>query len=486
MAWRTVFCRTVGAQILENAAGCVWPSGCNSRRVAALPAPASLLARLFPLCEKCGLAPGTASRLPAEATPRAAGTAAAGQFPGLLAGLVGAGGAVEGEVRASAPEGAPAPGLETPAGIETLLGGTHTPQHTKAAASKPARPRTMEPEAEPDRDPELTAAGRTIPAVTLQAALAALAAGPNLPVPKEIGPMSAGNGEATPAPAPGQPCSVAPQPAADLPAAPQKTPAIQLQAGLALAEPGVAPGVREGQTATAAVPPAAAHPADWRGPEVSVAAGRNLPPPVESLPLSGQDGEPARQSAVPSPEQPSSHALPPGGPVPALPPGRPVPAVAVGVAGVEWAMSAEPAGPPQSWHPTIRQGGQTSAVATEAPPAEAAVDGEPPTLPQGVGGAPEASAEFPPAAVGAPVAEKASASASPAARPAQRGARLADGLSLSSLLKIPPAATAVRTGDAPSNVKEQGAQAPAPGRSSVGSPVGTDAKPYAEIGRAHV
>src|ERR1035438_3423035 len=346
MAGRTVFCRTVGAQILENAAGCVWPSGCNSRRVAALPAPASLLARLFPLCEKCGPAPGTASRLPAEATPRAAGTAAAGQFPGLLAGLVGAGGEVEGEVRASAPEGAPPPGLETPAGIETLLGGTHTPQHTKAAASKPARPRTMEPEAEPDRDPELTAAGRTIPAVTLQAALAALAAGPNLPVPKEIGPMSAGNGEATPAPAAGQPGSVAPQPAADLPAAPGKTPAIELQAGLALPEPGVAPSVREGQTATAA-----AHPADWRGPEVSVAAGRNLPPPVESLPLSGQDGEPAGQSAVPSPEQPSSHALPPGGPVPALPPGMPVPAVAV--AGVEWAMAAEPAGPPQSWHPTI-------------------------------------------------------------------------------------------------------------------------------------
>src|ERR1035438_9309768 len=179
----------------------------------------------------------------------------------------------------------------------------------KAAASKPARPRTMEPEAEPDRDPELTAAGRTIPAVTLQAALAALAAGPNLPVPKEIGPMSAGNGEATPAPAAGQPGSVAPQPAADLPAAPGKTPAIELQAGLALPEPGVAPSVREGQTATAA-----AHPADWRGPEVSVAAGRNLPPPVESLPLSGQDGEPAGQSAVPSPEQPSSHALPPGGP----------------------------------------------------------------------------------------------------------------------------------------------------------------------------
>src|ERR1022692_373669 len=58
--------------------------------------------------------------------------------------------------------------------------------------------------------------------------------------------------------------------------------ARERKAGLALAEPGVAPGVREGQTATAAVPPAAAHPADWRGPEVSVAAGRNLPPPVES------------------------------------------------------------------------------------------------------------------------------------------------------------------------------------------------------------
>src|ERR1035441_974948 len=80
MARWTVFCRTTAAQILENASACVWPSGCNSRRVAALPVPASLLARLFPLST-----PGAASRLTAEATPHAEGMAAAAwQFPELL------------------------------------------------------------------------------------------------------------------------------------------------------------------------------------------------------------------------------------------------------------------------------------------------------------------------------------------------------------------------------------------------------------------
>src|ERR1017187_5047745 len=379
MARWTVFCRTTAAQILENASACVWPSGCNSRRVAALPVPASLLARLFPLST-----PGAASRLTAEATPRAEGTAAAAwQFPELLAGLVATSGAVEGDVRASASEGAPPPGLDTPAGLETLLGGTHTPQQkrgaasagaappaarrtlagkaaarhagpgeTSAAASPPAEPRTKEPERQPDA--ELTAAGRTISSVTPQSALAALAAEPNLPMSQEIVALSAGNGEATAA-------SAAPSPE-------------QL--------PGVAN--QEGQTAAARVPPRAAHGADWQSREVSVAAGRNLLP--------------------------------------------------------------------QSGRLATRISGQAPTVAVEAP---------------------QPSAEFPPAAVGTLVAEKALESPLPGT--AERAARQQDGRSLASPLKTPPAATAAPTGDAPADGKEQGqtAKASAPAR----SPLGIDAKP---------
>src|ERR1017187_9788648 len=383
MARWTVFCRTTAAQILENASACVWPSGCNSRRVAALPVPASLLARLFPLST-----PGAASRLTAEATPRAEGTAAAAwQFPELLAGLVATSGAVEGDVRASASEGAPPPGLDTPAGIETLLGGAHIPQHTKAAASPPAEPRTKKPERQPDA--ELTAAGRTISSVTLQSALASLAAGPNLPVSQEIVALSAGNGEATAAsaaPSPEQLPGVAPQPGANLPAASEQTPTLELQAGLGLPEPAITPGVanQEGQTAAARVPPRAAHGADWQSREVSVAAGRNLLP--------------------------------------------------------------------QSGRLATRISGQAPTVAVEAP---------------------QPSAEFPPAAVGTLVAEKALESPLPGT--AERAARQQDGRSLASPLKTPPAATAAPTGDAPADGKEQGqtAKASAPAR----SPLGIDAKP---------
>ena len=299
--------------------------------------------------------------------------AAAWQFPELLAGLVATSGAVEGDVRASASEGAPPPGLDTPAGIETLLGGTHTPQHTKAAASPPAEPRTKEPERQPDA--ELTAAGRTISSVTPQSALASLAAGPNLPMSQEIVALSAGNGEATAA-------SAAPSPE-------------QL--------PGVAN--QEGQTAAARVPPRAAHGEDWQSREVSVAAGRNLLP--------------------------------------------------------------------QSGRLATRISGQAPTVAVEAPPAEAAVDRAPASPPQAIGGAPQPSAEFPPAAVGTLVAEKSLESPLPGT--AERAARQQDGRSLASPLKTPPAATAAPTGDAPADGKEQGqtAKASAPAR----SPLGIDAKP---------
>ena len=227
---------------------------------------------------------------------------------------------------------------------------------------------------------------------------------------QEIVALSAGNGEATAAsaaPSPEQLPGVAPQPGANLPAASEQTPTLELPAGLGLPEPAITPGVanQEGQTAAARVPPRAVHGADWQSREVSVAAGRSLLP--------------------------------------------------------------------QSGRLATRISGQAPTVAVEAPPAEAAVDGAPASPPQAIGGAPQPGAEFPPAAVGTLVAEKALESPLPAT--AERAARQQDGRSLASPLKTPPAATAAPTGDAPADGKEQGqtAKASAPAR----SPLGIDAKP---------
>src|ERR1035437_4964937 len=132
MAWWAVFCRAARDQLLENAHGSIWPSSCNSRCVAALAVPTSLLAQPLRVST-----PGASSRRPAEAAPDADTKDADGApFPELLAGMVAATGAGAGGERATSPD--PTSHPDTPAGSETRLTGAakKPPPARKPAAGR--------------------------------------------------------------------------------------------------------------------------------------------------------------------------------------------------------------------------------------------------------------------------------------------------------------------------------------------------------------
>src|ERR1035441_2463648 len=189
------------------------------------------------------------------------------------------------------------------------------------------------------------------------------------------------------------------------------------------------------------------------------------------VPLAAGHGEATAAGAAPSPEQLPGVANQEGQTAAARVPPR-------AAHGADWqsrevSVAAGRNLLPQAGRRATGISGQAPTVAGEAAPAEAAVDGAPASPPQAIGGAPQPSAEFPPAAVGTLVAEKALESPLPGT--AERAARQQDGRSLASPLKTPPAATAAPTGDTPADGKEQGqtAKASAPAR----SPLEIDAKP---------
>ena len=163
MARWAILCRAASDQLLENAHPPLWPPSCIFRRVAALALPPSLRAQDARVSTP-------SSRLTTGQTP-AAGDPAAGDgiFPELLAGLVAANGA-------AATSSDAAPGLDTPAGIETRLQGILA-QGKAADAAAPAARRT--PAARRAGSPESseTDAGQ------LQLSLAVVAALENLPAP---------------------------------------------------------------------------------------------------------------------------------------------------------------------------------------------------------------------------------------------------------------------------------------------------------------
>src|ERR1035437_6756179 len=177
MAWWAIFCRAARDQLLENAHGSVWPSSCNSRCVAALAVPSSLLA--YPVRVST---PGASSRPTAEASPDAETTDAGGApFPGLLAGMVAANGAAASDDHGTSSDGAP--GHDTPAGSGTLLGrAAKKPSPTRKLAVGRAGPReqseataklpmTGAQEPAPNQDPRRPAADQTTYGVKTQPAV---------------------------------------------------------------------------------------------------------------------------------------------------------------------------------------------------------------------------------------------------------------------------------------------------------------------------
>src|ERR1017187_1218441 len=132
MAWRPFFCRAIGDQLLENAHLVIWQASCNSRCVAALAVPASLLSAPARVST-----PGHASRLTADAMPDAeAAGADDGPFPELLAGMV----AANAKARGDAPAGIETmPGLTLPAAHEenaALVAGATAPAGKRSAAGR--------------------------------------------------------------------------------------------------------------------------------------------------------------------------------------------------------------------------------------------------------------------------------------------------------------------------------------------------------------